>query len=352
MGFNKFSYRGIQELCQRHNREIHMSFDRAALKAVLDNRRVRFVSPLGTYDYAYFGEFIFENGVMMLWTKKLEYTKFHRPFELANTMWSVVPVIYAGVDTKYKDDQYQEIFTGDVVTYNGYTSFVRYFSDSEVPGLAGDNCDVQFERNGKMHKEGTVFSELSQSMFKEYLIEKLYWPTDQYVPHGISRDEVVERASQAYDKPVFADGYKPSKKGRQLVYQDLSEVLQDGVVLCYFVGEPCEDENGEEIKDVYADNIPEDFSGEECDIALEMSICENLIECIKTSFDVFLTNAHNEPNKTFVLCDFRNTLSVSKNMERKVALQFWNWYEYKIPNVILPFWILNYIAGYDMIGRD
>ena len=60
MGFNKFSFRGIQELCQRHYREIRMSFDRDALKSVLDNRKVRFVSPLGTYDYAYFGEFTFE----------------------------------------------------------------------------------------------------------------------------------------------------------------------------------------------------------------------------------------------------------------------------------------------------
>jgi hypothetical protein len=352
MGFNKFSFRGIQELYQRHKREIYMSFDREALKSVLDNRRVRFISPLGTYDYAYFGEFSFEGNVMLLWTKKMEYTKFHRPSEIPNTKWSVVPVIFAGVDTKFKDIHYQEIFTGDVVTYKGYTSYVRYFGDSTVPGLAGDNCDVQFERNGEMHKEGTLFSGLSQSMFNEFPIEKLYWPTDQYVPHGISRDEVIERASQAMNKPIFTDGYKPSKKGRQLAYQDLSEVLRKGDVLCYFVGEPCEDENEEEVKDVYADNLPEDFSGEECDIILEMSICGNIIESIKTSFDVFLTNAHNEPDKTFVLCDFRRALSISKIMERKVAMLFWDWYEYKIPNVILPFWILNNIAGYDMIGRD
>ncbi|MBO4801062.1 MAG: hypothetical protein J5545_04270 [Bacteroidaceae bacterium] len=352
MGYNKFSFRGIKELCQRYNREIYMSSERAALKAVLDNRRVRFVSPLGTYDYAYFGEFTFEGDVMLLWTKKMEYTKFHRPSEMPNTMWSVVPVIFAGVDTRYKDDHYQEIFTGDVVTYKGYTSFVRYFGDCEVPGLAGDNCDVQFERNGEMHKEGTVFSGLTQSMFNEFAIEKLYWPTDQYVPYGISRVEVIERASQAKSNPTFADGYKPSIKGRQLAYEDISEVLRENDVLCYFVGEPCEDENGEETRDVYADNIPDDFSGEECDIALEISICENLIEAIKTSFDVFLFNAHNEPDKTFVLCDFRKALSISKIMEQKVALQFWSWYEYKIPNVILPFWILNKIAGYDMIGRD
>ena len=56
MGFNKFSFRGIQELYQRHKRDIYMSLDRETLKSVLDNRRVRFINPLGEFDYTYFGE--------------------------------------------------------------------------------------------------------------------------------------------------------------------------------------------------------------------------------------------------------------------------------------------------------
>lgn len=78
-----------------------------------------------------------------------------------------------------------------------------------------------------------------------------------------------------------------------------------------------------------------------------MNIFENTFDAIKTSFDVFLTNAHNAPNKTFILCDFRKALSVSKIMEQKVALLFWDWYDYKIPNVILPFGFL--IISPDMI---
>ena len=106
LNFSKYSFRGIQDLCRKYHRQIVASPDKNNLKSVLDGRRVRFINPLGEFDYAYFGEFTFD---------------------------------------------------GDVVSYKGYTSFVRYFSDSLVPSLAGDNCDVQFERNGDMHKEGTVF---------------------------------------------------------------------------------------------------------------------------------------------------------------------------------------------------
>ena len=188
--FSKYSFRGLQDLCREHRRKIMMSLDRESLKAILDNRRVRFVNPLGNFDYAYFGEFTFDGDVMILWTKKMEYTRFHKPLDTF-FLWSQVPVVFAGVDTRYRDDQNQEIFTGDVVSYKGYTSFVRYFGDSSVPGLAGDNCDVQFERNGDMHKDGTVFSNIKPTLFKLFTIENLYWPKNQYVPHGISRDEVI-----------------------------------------------------------------------------------------------------------------------------------------------------------------
>ena len=45
MEFNKFSYRGIQDLCRIHHRDIYLSQDREKLKTVLENRRVRFINP-------------------------------------------------------------------------------------------------------------------------------------------------------------------------------------------------------------------------------------------------------------------------------------------------------------------
>lgn len=346
--FNKYSFRGIQDLCREHHREIRMSLDRDSLKTVLDNRRVRFINPLGKFDYAYFGDFTFNGDVMILLTKDMNYTRYHKPLDHF-TLWSMVPVIFAGIDTRCKDDQNQEIFTGDVVSYKGYTSFVRYFGDSTIPGLAGDNCDIQFENNGEMHKEGTAFSGIEQSLFNEFVIEKLYWPMDQFVPYGISREAAIERASQAKTQPLFVDGFIPEKKGRKLAYRQLSEVLREGDVLCYFAGEPYE-EDGEMTRNPYADNIPDDYHGEEH--LIDLVFTKHYYDSIHYSFHEFLQYAHNNPDKYFVLCDFKETLDIDKNEEQKTAIQFWEWYEHKVPNVIMPFWILNRIAGLDMIGRD
>ena len=346
--FSKYSFRGLQDLCREHRRKIMMSLDRESLKAILDNRRVRFVNPLGNFDYAYFGEFTFDGDVMILWTKKMEYTRFHKPLDTFS-LWSQVPVVFAGVDTRYRDDQNQEIFTGDVVSYKGYTSFVRYIGESKVPGLAGDNCDVQFERNGEMHKEGTVFSDINPTLFKEFVIEDLYWPTNQFVPYGISRNEAIERASKAKIQPHFTEDFKPQRRGRRLIYQQLSEVLRENDILCYLAKEMIEGEEHLGIMQC-ADNIPDDYTGEEHSIELETA--DDFYNSIKTAFHEFLQYAHNNPEKTFVLCDFKEALEINKYEEQKTALQFWDWYEYKIPNVIMPFWIPNNIVGWDMIGRD
>ena len=345
--FNKYSFRGIQDLCQKYHRQIVASPDENNLKYVLDGRRVRFINPLGYFDYAYFGEFTFDGDVMILWTKKMEYARFHKPLDTFS-LWSQVPVIFAGVDTGFKDDQHEEIFTGDVVTYRGDTSFVRYLSDSVVPGLAEDNCEVPFERNGDMHKEGTVFSNIKPTLFKLFTIEDLYWPKSQYVPYGISRDEVIERASKAKSKPLFTDDFKP-QRGRRIIYQQLSEVLRENDILCYLAKEMIE---GEEHLGIIqcADNIPDDYTGEEHSI--ELATADDFYNSIKTAFHEFLQYAHNNPEKTFVLCDFKEALEINKYKELKTAMQFWEWYEFEIPNVIMPFWIFNNILGWDMIGRD
>ena len=97
-------------------------------------------------------------------------------------------------------------------------------------------------------------------------------------------------------------------------------------------------------------SIPDDYHGEEH--LIDLVFTKHYYDSIHYSFHEFLQYAHNNPDKYFVLCDFKETLDIDKNEEQKTAIQFWEWYEHKIPNVIMPFWILNRIAGLDMIGRD
>ncbi len=344
--FNKYSYRGIQDLCRIHYREI---MDRKDVKDVLDNRLVRFITPIGTFDYAYFGDFYFDGDVMMLITRNLEYTRFHKPDQLSNTLWSTVPVIYAGVNTRFRDDCHQDIYTGDVASRGMYTSFVRYFGSSEIPGLAGDNCEVLFEGKEPIHKEGTVFSGITRTLFKEFSVEQLYWPTNQFYPYGLTREEVIERASQAISRPKFADGFAPRRGGRRLAYKEISEVLQEGDILCYFEGDPYEDEDIVE-RFIYADNIPDGYTGEEYSIHLDFE--NGFGDSIRAAFNQFLLYAHQYPQKTFVMCDCRKELMIQRYFEPKAALYFMDWFDYRIPNVIMPFWILSYIGVWNGIGRD
>lgn len=347
--FSKYSFIGIQELCREHYKEIMQSHDSDKLKTILDNRRVRFINPLGYFDYAYFGDFTFDGDVMILWSKDIEYTRFHKPLH-TSTLLSQVPVIFAGVDTKYRDDQNQEIFTGDVVSHRGYTSLVRYFGDSTTPSLAGDNCDILFEKNWEMHKEGTVFSDIEPTLFTEFMIGKLYWPTDQFVPYGISRKEVIERASKSESRPKFTDDFKPQRRGRRLIYKQLSDVLLEEDVLCYLAKETTED--GETPNTIMcADNIPDAYQGELHTIKLATT--NDFYDSIRTAFHEFLQYAHNNPERTFVLCDFKEALEIDDKHDKfRTAMQFHEWYKYLIPNVVVPFWILSNILTCYMIGKD
>ncbi len=346
--FSKYSFIGIQELCREHYKEIMQSHDSDKLKTILDNRRVRFINPLGYFDYAYFGDFTFDGDVMILWSKDIEYTRFYKPLH-TSTLLSQVPVIFAGVDTKYRDDQNQEIFTGDVVSHRGYTSLVRYFGDSTTPSLAGDNCDILFEKNWEMHKEGTVFSDIEPTLFKEFDIGTLYWPTDQFVPYGISRKEVIERASKSKSHPKFTDDFNPQRRGRQLVYRQLSKVLLEGDVLCYLAKESIE--GGETLNAIMcADNIPDAYHGELHPIKLVAA--DDFYDSIRTAFHEFLLYAHNNPERTFILCDFIEALEIDKHDKFRTAMQFHEWYKYLIPNVVVPFWILSNILTCYMIGKD
>ena len=104
-----FSFRGIQDLCQVYYRDI---LERKDIRRVLISRRIRFINPMGKFDYAYFGDYYFNGDVMMFITKDEDYVAYHKPDQLSHTLWSTVPVIFAGVDTRMKDDKGREIFTG------------------------------------------------------------------------------------------------------------------------------------------------------------------------------------------------------------------------------------------------
>lgn len=343
-----FSFRGIQDLCRVYFRDI---LERKDVKRVLLSRRVRFINPMGKFDYAYFGDYYFNGDVMMLITKDMEYVSYHKPDKLSHTLWSTVPVIFAGVDTRIKDDKGHEVFTGDVVTYENHTSVVRYFGDADVPGLIGDNCDILFYESGIVHKEGTAFVDVNPSMFKEYNPLFIRWAADGFNQYGPSFDDIRKRASIAMNAPTFIEGFPNRKRMHRLGYDDIEEVLTDEMTLTYLRDcEVYEDEDGEPTYSIFADKLPNYHHEKWYEIPIPDKL--DFIEELKSAIKEFFLYAHNHPNEIFVLADFKGIFHIRDAMELKVAMVFDDWFEYHIYNVILPRWIFFRLGSWHGIGED
>jgi hypothetical protein len=325
--------------------------ERKDVKKFLLNRKVRFINPWGEFDYADFGDFYFKGDVMMLITNDHDYTPYHKNDQLAHTLWSTVPVIFAGVDTGIKDDLWRDIYTGDVVSYQGYTSVVRYFGDSEFPGLIGDNCDILIEENGVAHKDGTAFVDVNPTMFKLYDPFFVHWAAGGFGQFGPSFEEIREKASVAMYAPTFIGGKLKRKRLLQIGYDEIEKVLTDNMILTYFIDtEPSEDENGELFYTILADNFPDAHHEKVHEIPMPDK--PDLIQDLKEAFDAFLIYAHCRPEETFVLADFKEFFDIDSNYQFKVVRAFDEWYKFNIRNVILPSWIFFALVTLHGIGRD
>ncbi len=351
-----FSYHDILNLCRQHEEEI-LSQHKAPynmhnrLSGLLMHRKVRFINPMGQFDYTEFGHFYFDSmGVMMLITIEKKYTPYHRPDLLLDSLWSTVPVIYAGVDTRCDDDCRQRIFTGDVVTADGFTSVVRYMHP-DIPGLAGDNCDFQFRPDLKLHKEGTIFCDVSYDQYHVFDYSQLMWPTEQFCPGGMRPDEVKEKASKAADSPIFL-GEAPRRKVIKRTYHDslASALGSDGIMVYLRDKDTFEDEDGEPNYCIYCDDVETDFQGEHYEISMgDSGIIQN---DLKEGIEEFLLHAHRNPDKKYVLCDFAGILRLSDYQRQKVARLFYDWLIYNIPNVLIPSRLFLRVVSYEGIGRD
>lgn len=364
-----FSYQGIYELCSKYFQEIK---ERKPLKHILKNRKVRFILPNGSWKYAFFGDFYFNSSNVMMWICSDPYdASFHQPDMLSDTLWTTIPVIFAGVETLWQDDCGQEIYTGDIVTVDGYTSLVRYlFADS--PGIVGDNVEVLFDRfphqqkdgiiSCKMlHKEGTAFCNLSKELFQKvelsFYPHYVYWATDGFCQGG----DFEEIKKKAVMYPTFIDGKPVQRKRKPIFYMgDLDKYIKTDTDIITFLGARGEDEEvihfyevqHEDLVDVdddndlmydavYADNFPSKHEGEKtCCINIDTYDCDEC-EALKQVMPEFFLYAHSHPELDFYLCDFVKSLYIPQKFLKKVASIFLPVYQYALQNIFLPYWMMN-----------
>lgn len=354
MEHNKFSLEGIFDLCQQYRNDI---YERKDLKHVLNRRKVRFINPEGKFDYAYFGDFYFKSMErMMLVTKNRAYTSYHQCDQMENFLWSTVPVIFAGVQTGYRDDTGREIYTGDIASVKGengelgFTSVVRYLPYVEEPSLICDNFDMMFSmcKHG-IHVVGTAYSEMKREMYGCFDPQFVFWSTSQFHMGGMTTEEIVERASSAKDTPSFIKGCEPIKKrGNKTLYSDINDAMHgDFQLVCVDGDEFIDDEEGP-CSTLYADNIPDDYEGEIRNIRLNEE-ADSVADQLKDSLNEFMIYAHRHPETKFIICDFAKSLFLNESEKREVTKLFRPLRQYNITNVVLPSWITIWLVTEDAL---
>ncbi|MBO6051195.1 MAG: hypothetical protein J6P65_04350 [Bacteroidales bacterium] len=329
---HKFSYEGIFDLERKHHEDI---LKRKPLKHILEGRRIRFVNAKGRFDFCYFGDFYFDTGnVMVLITNDLSYTRYHRPDQMSNTLWSTVPVIFAGVETGFKDDDGNEIFTYDYCDFGRYRLMVQYLSFDE-PCLMGDNHSVPLswaKEHGGFRKSGTTLYDLRKDMFEVFNPWEI-WRINQF-----NDAEEREKAHNALKEPAFIDGLPAPNKRWPRTYSNIDDVVNDDAVLVYFRSsdkETVQDEDGElyEQYACYIDNYPR------CEIKQEYEMVVDHENYQQLLYELML-KAHRTPEKCFVLCDFFESIVMYDNCKKEFAQYFKPLSEYQILNVVVPRWIV------------
>ena len=354
MEHNKFSLEGIFDLCQQYCNDI---YERKDLKHVLNRRKVRFINPEGKFDYAYFGDFYFKSMErMMLVTKNRAYTRYHQCDQMGNSLWSTVPVIFAGVQTGYRDDTGREIYTGDIASVKeengelGFTSVVRYLPYVEEPSLICDNFDMMFSmcKHG-IHVVGTAYSEMNREMFDFFDSHFVFWPTSQFYMNGMSTEEVIKRAATAKNAPSFLEGCEPIKnRGNKTLYSDINDAMHGDFQFVCVDGDEFIDEDEGPCSTLYADNIPDDYEGEIRNIRLNEE-ADSVADQLKDSLNEFMIYVHRHPETKFILCDFVESLHIRESKRQKVALLFRPLRRYNITNVVLPSCIAIWLVTEDAL---
>ncbi|MCQ2343733.1 MAG: hypothetical protein MJ002_02275 [Paludibacteraceae bacterium] len=347
---DNFSTLEYVRFVQRKGHQVVWSNVESDITYILKNRKVRFISPLGYFDYTTFGNFCFgENGVMYLITNNSQYTYYHKPDVLPFSLWSVVPVIYAGVDTGVSDDTGREIFTGDIVTLDDkFTSLVNYLHWEDEPSLAGDNCDYLFSMSQvSLHVEGTAFSNMTNEMFERFNHGHIYCVTSQFYQNGLSRDEVIRMAKLAFCNPHFVTDLNIISK-YSAIYADIEEEMSGNPRIVYIASNvEYENYDGEMVRDIFADNLPKDYDGEY--YSIDIVDADTTAGQLKKPFEDFIAYAHSHPALKFILCDFKDSLnySIRRREIYDIIKPLKTVLDYNIRNIVLPAWIYFDLMEYE-----
>lgn len=348
---NRLNFMAIVDACKeflpeikaRYRLESGKSLRDINFKDVLENHRVRFFNQEGKFDYAYFGDFFFRSmGVMMLITKENEYTHYHTPDCLSDTLWSTVPVFYAGIETGIKDDTGKMIHTGDILTCwrksnpdMPYCGIVRYMPFSHIPSIQLDMHDLFLNDCEKFHIEGSVFTEFNKGQLEIYDIGDYTKYAGAFM-YGAYHSFTEEDWGILRKAPEFTDGGPDRPAKNVMIYNETKNeaILKPGdEIICFCSARLEEDENCEPIAEVYSDYTG-DISGHHChSISIDL---ENLnIEALHKDIAELLLLVHNHPETRYVVLDMKKAID-NKKLYWEIHDCFTPVREFMLRNMVLP----------------
>lgn len=334
---NNYNYESIRNLCEIHFEDIKARKD---LKHILGGKNVRYVDQEGHFGYAKFGDFYFDdNGVMMLFGKEFSENRYHRPDCFKDTYLSTIPVLYAGVEIGLKDDTYNPIYTGDVLTLTRglakYTLMARWLEWSKIPGLMADNHEVLFQEGDKFHIEGNVFYSIEETDFETYDVWKFVGHNGELLRPSNDGwyDFIMDKIKEA---PRFSNS--PSKLPSyshiyDTEWEEYSELPNDRFVS--FVEDREYDPEDEETYPIlFLDRfpgLPEDIHVD----TIEIDEYHPDWDKVKHLVEQFILDAHNDPKTRYILLDYYKTINFSPVTD-KIDELFRPIHDYKIPNIVIP----------------
>lgn len=220
----EINYQSIRAACASYEDDIKAG---KKVDDVLGGRRVRYVDQDGHFGYARFGEFYFDWGAMMLYPKDLEYAVRHGAGVSDDPSRGAVPVMYAGVESDYKDDGGRTVFTGDIVTVvrNGVEHgprMLRWCPYHAFPTLMDADDEAYIRPGDQVRVEGNVFYDIWPGHVNEHYDYRFFFahggilPFFPETPDGRGRKALERELEKARRAPYFGDEPSPRDRYNQM----------------------------------------------------------------------------------------------------------------------------------------
>lgn len=341
---HNYNFENLVQLCRDHYPDIK---ERKELSYLLQNKKVRYIDPEGHFGYTTFGNFYFDTRkVMMLVTKEFPIARYHQPGSMQDTLWSTVPVLFAGIETGMRDSKGKEIYSCDVLSVSSPVNcegVVIWFDGENIPCVRLDNHCFYFNEIKQCEIIGNVFFDIEELDYEYYHFEKFYG-NNPFFQGPVENKYWVERIEKIKNAPSFIDGKPQPKERYHRVYMNsIAEIgiSRDDVLVAFSEDHEYDPNDEMTYPTLYIDNgvLPENVENRCEDIPIDIEN-PNWEKIEKRAHEIML-EAHRFPNRKYFLCNMRESVP-NKKIRDGIGRIFKEVSEYQICNFIMPFEIAIY----------